>query len=927
MAGQTPLVGRRSELRKLLGLVRAAPAVVRVEGEAGVGKTRLLQELRAQPGLRGRTWLTGSGQPLREPLPLAPVIDAILSDYGAPWSTDPVLGALVPMLPELGARLPPALPPLGDLRAERHRVYRALRHALAAAGSVVLVLDDLHWVDDVTADFLRFLAGHLPAGLSVVLARRPAEADLPGDRLRIEPLGLDETVEMVRVMVRDRPPARAAATLLRRTGGVPFAIEEVVRAAVEHGALWAGLDDGSVPDGYADAIARRLERLDEVSRQIVFAACVLGAPVDGVDLLTVAGVPLAAGEAALDKLIAVELLRESGGRYQCRHELAERAVLRAMGPARAQRLHRRATEVLLGTATPPHRRVADHLRAAGDMTGWRKYAELAADRAVEVGDTGTAVDVLRDLLAAAADDARERHRLAVKLGRVALDGVDVTATVALLRDLLTIADLPQSVRGELRSDLGLLLLNQTGNPTEGYHELERAAAELRGPRPDLAARVMSSLANVHAGQQHIDVHLRWLAEAEKLSGAIIDERARVAFEVNRVTTLMTRGERDAWQQAAWIFDEPADVEIGRHCTRGCLNLADASGWLGHHDRAARFLEHGRGLDSTSSYVAELLQVASVLLDWLGGRWTGLRPRVGEMVVRYASLPRIAAECRLIAGALAAEQGDVADAFPLLRMAAADGPPPVVATAHALTAELRHRRQVRSGVVSGIESALRMIRATGMWVWAAEVTPVAVELLCAADRYAAASEVIEEHRAGVRGLDCPAASGALALAEAVLAHERGEWDTAEAWYREAATLVGDRPQWLARTLHRRAECLFAAGHDGVEPLRAAERLFTGLGATVRAQRCRDALREHHALPAPKRGRPGYGEKLSPREREAARLAAQGRTNRQIASTLGVSVRTVEQHVARALHKLRVESRTELAAVLGPPEADGPSTAAP
>ncbi|WP_081635990.1 AAA family ATPase [Micromonospora sp. CNB394] len=926
MAGQTPLVGRRSELRKLLDLVRAAPAVVRVEGEAGVGKTRLLQELRTQPGLHCRTWLTGSGQPLREPLPLAPVIDAVLSGDGAPWSTDPVLGALVPMLPELGARLPPALPPLGDLRAERHRVYRALRHALAAAGSVVLVLDDLHWVDDVTADFLRFLAGHLPAGLSVVLARRPAAADLPGGRLRLEPLDLDETVEMVRAMVRDRPPARAAATLLRRTGGVPFAIEEVVRAAVEHGALWEGLDGGLVPDGYAEAIARRLERLDEVSRQVMFAACVLGAPVGGVDLLTVAGVPLTDGEGALDRLIAAELLRESGGRYHCRHELAERAVLRAMGPARAQRLHRRAAEVLLTAATPPHRRVADHLRAAGDTTGWRKYAELAADRAVEVGDTGGAVDLLSDLLAAA-NDPRERHRLAVKLGRVALDGVDVTATVALLRDLLTIADLPKSIRGELRSELGLLLLNQTGSPTEGYLELARAAAELRGPRPDLAARVMSSLANVHAGQQHIDVHLRWLAEAEGLSGAITDERARVAFQVNRVTTLMTRGEPDAWQQAAWIFDEPADAEIGRHCTRGCLNLADAAGWLGHYDRAARLLEHGRGLDSTSSYVVELLQVASVLLDWLGGRWTGLRPRAGEMAVRYASLPRIAAECRLIAGALAAEQGDVADAFPLLRMAVADGPPPVVATAYALIAELRHRRQVRSGVVSGIESALRVVRSTGMWVWAAEVTPVAVELLCAVDRYAAAREAIEEHRAGVRGLDCPAAAGALALSEAMLAHERGEWDAAEVGYREAALLVGDRPQWLARTLQRRAEAMFAVGHDGVEPLRDAERLFTGMGATVRAQRCRDALRARHALPAPRRGRPGYGEKLSPREREAARLAAQGRTNRQIASSLGVSVRTVEQHVARALHKLRVGSRTELAAVLGPSEVDGPSTAAP
>ncbi|MFC7615474.1 LuxR C-terminal-related transcriptional regulator [Actinokineospora soli] len=251
----------------------------------------------------------------------------------------------------------------------------------------------------------------------------------------------------------------------------------------------------------------------------------------------------------------------------------------------------------------------------------------------------------------------------------------------------------------------------------------------------------------------------------------------------------------------------------------------------------------------------------------------------------------------------------------------------MAAAQVLAAEVRYQRLVRAAVVRGVEGALGVIRRTGMWVWATEVTPVAVELLTTMDRQAEAERVVDDHRAAVDGLDCPAAHAALALAEAALAHERGDLDAADAGYRAAAALTAFRPHWHARTLLRHAECLFAGGRDGVPLLREAERLYTGLGAVVRVQRCRDALRAHHALPGPKRGRPGYGDKLSPREREAARLAAAGRTNRQIASRMGLSVRTVEQHVARALHKLRVDSRTELAAVLGPSEDDGPSTASP
>ncbi|MBC6447566.1 ATP-binding protein [Actinokineospora xionganensis] len=936
----TPLVGRRKQLAELCGLIATAPAVVRLEGEAGVGKTRLLHELLAHPALRAHRRMVGTCQALREPLPLAPLLDALLSDDGALWAQepDPLLGALTPLLPELAAKLPPALPPLGDPRMERHRRYRAIRAALADAGPAVLVLDDVHWIDSGTAEFLHFLSGHLPDRIAVVLSYRPGELDpevrtmLGGPRLatiRLDALKPEEAAEMLRNMVgRGRPSAGDGEALMRRTGGIPFAIEEVVRAAVERlgddcapdTSLWEELRGDQVPEGFRDAIAQRLSRLTEPARRVVSAAAVFAAPVSEADLFAVAEVTREEGEVALDVALESGLVREIGDLFGCRHELAQQAILATVGRARLRQSHRLAAAAL--RAAPGTRadvRIANHLQACGDPAGWRRHLELGVDRAMTLGDTAAAVTALRELVTAAHNDA-ERRRLAVKLGRAALDGLDCAATVALLRDLLATTILPADIRGELRSDLGLLLLNQVGEPAAGYRELELAAQELRGPRPDLAARVMSSLANVHAGHHHVDTHLRWLAEAETLAGALDTPVAQTAFMVNKVTTLMTCGKPEAWPLAERILDEPTDPDLGRHLMRGCLNLADASSWLGHYEPAARYLAHGRGLARkfNAPYTEEQLDVAEVLLDWLRGDWAGLRGRTTELAARHVTLPRVAAECVLITGALAAEAGDTDDALRLLRTVSSESPsaPPVVATARVLMAEIRHRRGGRADVLREIDSAVEVIRRTGMWVWSPEVTPTVVDLLCGFDRHADAAAVVGEHREGLRGLECPASAAALALAEAILVHETGDFASARAGYEVAETMFAalPRPFWSARTALRQGECALAAGDDGIALIRAAEQSFADLGAITRAARCRALLRAHRALPARKRGRPGYGDRLSPRERQAAGLAAAGHSNRQIATALGLSVRTVEQHIARTLHKLRLASRMELATVL-------------
>ncbi|SES40485.1 ATP-binding protein [Actinokineospora terrae] len=924
----TPLIGRAGEVEALLGLVTATPAVVRVEGDAGVGKTRLIEEVLAHPALRGTRALVGTCQSLREPLPLAPLVDALLSDAAVPWTDrpDPLLGAVAQLLPELGTRLPNPAEALDDPRMERHRRYRALRHLLALASPAVLVLDDFHWTDEATVEFLRFLVGHLPPELALVLSHRPGQrpwgitpprSGVTTGLVRLEPLTIDETAAMADAVARSAGPAPAAA-LLRLTGGLPFAIEEVVRAAIERAAPgaqpWDSLTGEYVPDGYLELIGGRLAPLDAVARGLVTAAAVLGAPTSAAELCRVADVGLDDGEDALDRLVTARLLQRSDGRYRCTHDLAGHAVIRTLTPSGLRALHRRAAAVLgAAPGDPRHMRVGHHLKAAGEHEAWRRSVEAGVDRAIEVGDTGAALAALQELLDTTAD-VEERRGLAVKLGRVALYGLDFAETEQVLRGLLATDGLPAEVRGELRKDLGLLLLNQAGAAAAGYRELVAAVGELRGPRPDLAARVMSCLASTNACHQHVDVGMRWLAEADELADTLTDPLARFAFLVNKASALLECGNPAGWPLARQVLATPADFERGQHLVRACFNFAEAACWLGHYRRAEDDMARGRGLarEFAAPFTEEHLGANDVLLDWQRGDWRGLRERAAA--ADHVELPRITAGYRLVAGALAAEAGDGTGALRLLR-ALVTGPPPappVAAAAHAVIAEVRHRAPTRPDATPDVDAALEVIRRTGMWVWAADVTPIAVDLLCRADRSGDAEVLLKQHDEGIRDLDCPAADAALQLGRALLHHRRGDLDAALTWYADAETAFAAMPRrfWWARTRLNHGECALAAGQDGVPLVREAESVFAELGATVRMRQCQEVLRANRALPTRKRGRPAYGDRLSPREREVAALAASGRSNRDIATALGLSVRTVELHVAAVLQKLRVSSRVEI-----------------
>lgn len=155
-----PCVGRERELAALTRALAEPPAVVMVEGEAGIGKSRLVRELLATPSMVGRPALVAPCPPFREVHTLGPVIDAVREAVGAvpgPGLSG-LAGTLRPFFPEWSAHLPLAPEPLAEARAARHRLFRALAELIDRLDVAVVVVDDAHWADDATTEFLLFLA-------------------------------------------------------------------------------------------------------------------------------------------------------------------------------------------------------------------------------------------------------------------------------------------------------------------------------------------------------------------------------------------------------------------------------------------------------------------------------------------------------------------------------------------------------------------------------------------------------------------------------------------------------------------------------------------------------------------------------------------------------------------------------------------------
>ena len=941
------LVGRHRELRRLLDLALHPPAVALVEGPAGVGKTRLVAELAAHPELAGTRVVVGRCHPHREPFPLGPVVDAVrsLADLPPPPTFSPIVGALRPLLPELADRLPAQPQASGDPGIDQHVAYRAMAELLSRIGPTLCVLEDLHWCDEATPEFLRFLVDDLPASLVLILTYRREGVEsspsplgqvfrLPSEvataRIDVAPLRPPDVRRQVGAILGvDDIDEDLAVAIHDRTGGLPFAVEELVRLALDSGVILdsggadpvRALDALGVPGTVRDSVLGRLAALGPEAKAVVDTAAVLGLPASEALLARVSGLPAARATTAVCQALDTAVLVESGkALYGFRHLLAAQSVYQAIPTPQRRRLHLRVANELEKLDPRPLARLAHHFREAGRPRRWLECAEAAANVA-GARDDPAAVRLLSDALGAPELSPPTRARLSVKLGHAALyAGVRAQhEALGVLRRVVDDEALPKGSRGTVRLLLGELLA-WAGEAASSYDELVRCVPEL-DPQSGVAVHLLADLAAAPHLQVPVADRLAWLERAKAVSAELGDPLAELEVRATRACVLLSVGDPRAWAAAMELPSEAdSAVERGR-LAWSWQRVASACIYLGYDRRAQSFLDRAaRAEDLVGPRLTSVLQSKRLMLRWLDGEWQGLEAAARSHARAMTAMTGAWVEPRQVVGLLALAGGDLDQAEQCFSEVADRAGPAGLARSLAVSSAGLARIRLAQGdpdaARQAATGALEAVTASGAWVWAAEVVATAVEAEIGCGQRWEAGEIVRRLAAGLRRTDAPLARAALGLCRGLVAEAAGEPELAAAAFARAGRRFAalPRPYEAAHAAARRGRCLAAAGLPGAaQAMTDAHATFSRLGASADAEENLRRLQEHGIRPTPANGAPGrpaYGEQLSPREEQVAQLAARGLTNADIATLLLISTRTVEGHVAAAVRKLGLPSKRAL-----------------
>ena len=446
------LVGRDGERAALVERFDGGGGhVVVIEGEAGIGKTRLAEELLAYARRRGAPVLAGRSYEEEAGLAYGPLAEALHARVreGEGWVEDAAPRALaeaarlVPALAEARPGLPE--PPPLDGPAAQLRFFEGVWETLAAAAAGgVLFVDDVQWADDATlallAYGLRRLGGRSPLVLLAwrtpfepVLGRVVAEAARTGTAtvLALERLSADEVAELI----GPERDASLAARLYEETEGVPFLVVEYLRALAP-----AAEGEWPLPAAARDVLRARLAPVGEVSRQVLAAAAVIGRSFDVDTVRTASGRGDEETVTALEELVRRGIVREGPAAYDFAHERLRALVYEETSLARRRLLHGRAA------ATGPAAAVARHLALAGrDEEAARAYARAAEDARRVYANA----EALEHLQAALALGHPERAALQTSIGDLQTLRGDYGGALAAYR--AAAADAPS---GELEQRLG-----------------------------------------------------------------------------------------------------------------------------------------------------------------------------------------------------------------------------------------------------------------------------------------------------------------------------------------------------------------------------------------------------------------------------------------------------------------------------------------
>ena len=882
-----------------------------IRGEAGFGKSRLCREL--IDGVRGTGMLVTVGRavPSGASAPYRPLAEAILRAVRArglpvdepelaPWL--PVLETMVP-LPRLKSTGPEH--PAGSPALRGEAMLSLLRWFGAGHGSLV-VLEDLHWADPDTLDVVEYLAdnlgdepvfcvGTLRSGPPCLAGELADRLGARGSALLVDLLALDDAA--VEAIVRATAPDTAStdlARIRRFAEGVPFLVEELLGAP-------------GVPRSFAETVRARVDLLESSHVDVLVTAALLGRSVDWALLDAASGHPADVVTQALGAGVGQGLLVNEAGEVRFRHALTRDALVTIVLPVRRAGLAGHAlaaVEAAHPELEGPWAGVAAELAVqAGAPARAGELLALAGVRALEQGALSTAAETLdraAGLLAKGPERAAVRRRRVEVLALAGRVDEAMAAGAAAIGELTALGEAAQVADVHLHLAQAAIAAARWPLAVEHVARARALLDEAAVPGGRARAAVLEAEAKYATGDVDGAVEL---AEAVlAASDATAEARCQACELLGRSVRLGSLARaRAAFERGLTIADEAG---LGVWRLRALHELATIE--LLDEAGTCRLLEARRSaqtLGALSTAATLDLQLAAVShlrfeLDE-GARYAqdalDLSERLGLDRVRVMALWFLAEN-----HALRRERGE-SERLLALTQAAAPGDAEVDgmvwAGARAMTALLNNdRRMALDALAKGMAILPQQPQSPGHYrgIW---------PLLLAAEADPRAAEALADARQ--LGIDVNRINrGLLATAEAILRGRRGD-AAASTMVRDARSDLARYPVWRELAVLFAAE---AARDDGWgEPdswLAGVSEAFARHGFSALSARC--------AVVASSLGQrwPALG--ITSREAEVLGLVAAGLANKQIATALTLSVRTVEKHVESLLRKTGCASRTQLAA---------------
>jgi class 3 adenylate cyclase/tetratricopeptide (TPR) repeat protein len=456
---RTPFVGREGEKQELRRYAKTAVdgqgTMVLIGGEAGVGKSRLVEEIASEARSLGMLALLGRCYEMTGAPPYIPFVEMLESAgrltspealRAALGDSAPEVAKLVPelrrMLPDI--QLPPELPP----EQERRYAFNGVRDFLTRAGRVqplLLIIEDLHWADDSSIVLLLHIAQQLSDMPVLILATYRDLEVSPGSplsrafeeltrqrlarSLAVKRLPEPAVAAMLRTLGGREPPKTLTDVIFAETEGNPFFVEEVLKHLAEEGRLFddngqwrseLSVGEADVPETLRLVIGRRLDRLGENVRRVLTGAAVIGRSFSFELLTALSELDADALLDAIDEAERAQLLisMSDGAQVTFRfsHELIRQTLLSSVSAARRQRLHLRAAEEIEQAHTFARQEhapdVAYHLAEAGataDPVKTAHYLTLAGDRALSSAAYEDALRNYEDALSSQPGGERRTH--------------------------------------------------------------------------------------------------------------------------------------------------------------------------------------------------------------------------------------------------------------------------------------------------------------------------------------------------------------------------------------------------------------------------------------------------------------------------------------------------------------------------------------